>query len=431
VTTVVSQRYAGDADRASILPRSDVVASMMGLTVCLLPFLVPAGPGNTALADVGISLCIALAVLWSVREQLTVKLPYLAGIAGLLLGGGFAASAAAAPIGVALVLAQDVLLLAWAAALALGRHNPAIVAAVTRAWSRTAPLYSGVMVCAYLLGLNALSGVSAENGVRAAYTFGDPNLAGNYLVVSLFIMAACKHPRSPGVRRIGYAVVLIAIGFTGSNGAMLTLLVGLMLSLAVTRYRRSGALAGLTTLAASILVAGVVFVFVMPRVDLNQVREQAAGSIPLLRDSLGRSDSSTSERATIVEEGTNLWLRSDATGFGPARTKATLASSQAPYVKEAHNDYLATLLERGLIGALGLLVLGLAVLVRCLRLVVGTLPQVYADLVPRAWLLGVLGPVMATAAGFYEVLHFRHLWAWLGLIAALVLVMQDEERRPS
>ncbi|MDX6235530.1 MAG: hypothetical protein QOG10_345 [Kribbellaceae bacterium] len=431
MTTVVSQRYARAADRASVVPRSDLLATMMGLTVCLLPFLVPAGPGNTAPADVGISLCIVLAVLWSVREQLTVKLPYLAGIAGLLLGGGFAASVAAAPIGVALVMAQDVLLVVWAAALALGRHNPAIVAAVTKAWCRTAPLYSGVMVGAYLLGLNALSGVSAKDGVRAAYTFGDPNLAGNYLVTSLFVMAACKRPRSTKVRRIGYVFVMIAIGFTGSNGAMLTLLIGLILALALTKYRRTGALAGLTTLAASVLVAGVLFVFVMPRVDLNQIREQAAGSLPLLRDSLGRSAGSTSERATIVDEGANLWLRSDATGFGPARTKATLASNQAPYVKEAHNDYLATLLERGLIGALGLLVLGIAVLLRCVRLVVGTLPKVYADLVPRAWLLGVLGPVMATAGGFYEVLHFRHLWTWLGLIAALVLVMQDEERRPS
>jgi O-antigen ligase len=414
-----------------VVPRSDVLATMMGLAVCLLPFLVPAGPGNTAPADVGIGLCIVLAVLWSVREQLTVKLPYLAGVAGLLLGGAFAASVAGAPIGVALVLVQDVLLLAWAAALALGRHNPAIVAVVTRAWCRTAPLYSGVMVIAYLLGLSALSGVSARNGVRASYTFGDPNMAGNYLVVSLFIMAACKHPRSPGVRRIGYAVVLVAIAFTGSNGAMLTLLVGLVLSLAVTRYRRSGAIAGLTTLAASVLVAGVLFAFVMPQVDLNQLRERAAGSVPLLRDSLGRSDSSTSERATIVQEGANLWLRGDGTGFGPARTKATLAATQAPYVKEAHNDYLAALLERGLIGALGLLVLGIAVFVRCVHLVVGTLPKVYADLVPRAWLLAVIGPVMATAGGFYEVLHFRHLWTWLGLIAALVLVMQDEERRPS
>ena len=28
-------------------PRGDLLAAMMGLTTCLLPFLVPAGPGNT------------------------------------------------------------------------------------------------------------------------------------------------------------------------------------------------------------------------------------------------------------------------------------------------------------------------------------------------------------------------------------------------
>jgi O-antigen ligase len=404
---------------------------MMGLTVCLLPFLVPAGPGNTALADVGITLCIALALLWSVREHLPVKVPYLLGIAGLLLGGAFASYVSEAPVGVGLVLAQDVLLLAWSAALVLGRHNPAVVGVVTRAWCRTAPIYSGVMAVAYLLGINAVSGVSAKDGVRASYTFGDPNLAGNYLVVSLFVMAACKCPRSPGVRRIAYLLVLTAIGFTGSNGAMLTLLVGLVLCFTVSRYRRLGALAGVTTLAASVLVAGMVAVFVMPRVDLGQVREQAAGSVPLLRDSFGRSGSSSSERATIVNEGATLFLQGDATGYGPSRTKAMLAAHQAPYVKEAHNDYLATLLERGLIGALGLLMLGVAVFVRCVRLVVGTLPEAYAEFVPRPWLLAVIGPVMATAAGFYEVLHFRHLWTWLGLVAALVLVMQDQRRRQS
>jgi O-antigen ligase len=428
MTIAVPQRSG--IDRPS-LPRGDVLATMMGLTVCLLPFLAPAGPGNTALADLGISLCIVLALLWSVREKLPVKVPYLAGVAGLLLGGAFAAYLAQAPVGVGVVLAQDVLLIAWSTALALGRHNPAVVAAVTRAWCRTAAIYSGVMAAAYLLGIDALSGVSAKDGVRASYTFGDPNLAGNYLVVSLFLMAACKCPRSPGVRRIAYVLVLAAIGFTGSNGAMLTLLVGLVLSVAVTRYRRHGSLAGLTTLAASALVAGLVFAVVMPRFDPDQVREVAAGGVPLLRDSFGRSGGSTSERATIVQEGTDLFLRSDATGLGPARTKATLAANQAPYVKEAHNDYLATLLERGLIGGIGLLILGIAVFGRCIRLVVGTLPKPYAELVPRAWLLAVIGPVMATAAGFYEVLHFRHLWTWLGLIAALVLVMQDQQRSRS
>ena len=412
-------------------PRGDLLAAMMGLTTCLLPFLVPAGPGNTAPADLGIILCIVLAVLWAVREQLPIKLPYIAGIAGLVLGGAFAAFVTDAPVGAALVLIQDLLLLAWAVSLALGRHNLAIVGAVTLAWCRTAVVYSAVMSVAYLVGINALTGVSAKDGVRASYTFGDPNLAGNYLVISLFVMAACQHPRSPGVRRLGYLVVLTAIGFTGSNGAMLTLLVGLVLAFTVTRYRRQGPLAGLAALTVTALLAGLTIAFVMPRVDLGQIREQAAGSIPLLRDSFGRSGNSSHERATIVSEGTNLFLEGDAAGFGPARTKATLAATQAPYVKEAHNDYLATLLERGLIGAIGLLLLGVAVLVRCIRLVVGTLPKAYAELVPRPWLLAIIGPVMATAAGFYEVLHFRHMWTWLGLVAALVLAMQDEQRKAS
>ncbi|HEY3556009.1 MAG TPA: O-antigen ligase family protein [Kribbella sp.] len=410
------------------LPRGDILAAMTGLTTCLLPFLVPAGPGNTAPADAGILLCIVLGLLWAVREHLPIKLPYAAGMAGLMLGGAFAAYVSVAPVGTGLVLLQDLLLLAWGAALALGRHNPAIIRAVTVSWCRTAAIYSGVMAAAYLVGFNALTGVSAKDGVRAPYTFGDPNLAGNYLVVSLFVIAACKHPRSPGVRRIAYLLVLLAIGFTGSNGAMLTLLVGLLLSFVVTAYRRRGAIAGAAVLASTVLLGGLVVGVVMPRVDLGQIREHAAGSIPLLRDSFGRSGNSSSERETIVREGANLFLKGDAAGYGPARTKATLEATQAPYVKEAHNDYLATLLERGVIGAVGLLMFGIAMFARCVRLVLGTLPKAYAELVPRPWLLAVIGPVMATAAGFYEVLHFRHLWTWLGLVAALVLAMQDHRK---
>jgi len=413
------------------LPRGDLLAVVMGLTTCLLPILVPGGPGNTAAADAGIVVSVVLAVLWATQAHVPVKLPYIAGVCGLLLGGALAAVVTYAPVGVGLVLVQDLLLFAWSACLALGRHNPAIVSAVTVVWCRTAAIYSGVMTIAYLMGINALTGVSAKDGVRASYTFGDPNLAGNYLVVSLFVMAACRHPRSPGVRRVAYCLVVMAIGFTGSNGAMLTLLVGLVLGVAVSRYRAQGATAGLATLAMAALIGGLIAAFVMPRVDLGEIRERAAGSVPLLRDSFGRSSNSAGERATIVREGASLFLEGDAVGFGPARTKSTLAATQAPYVKEAHNDYLATLLERGLIGAIGLLLLGIAVLVRCVRLVVGDLPQRYAELVPRPWLLAVIGPVMATAAGFYEVLHFRHLWTWLGLVAALVMAMQDQRDEAS
>jgi len=49
--------------------------------------------------------------------------------------------------------------------------------------------------------------------------------------------------------------------------------------------------------------------------------------------------------------------------------------------------------------------------------------------VPRFYLLVVLAPVVAVAAGFYEVLHFRHVWTWLGIVAALALSVQDHEER--
>lgn len=404
---------------------SGPLPAAVGATVALLPLLRPAGPGNTALADVGIGVSLVIALLWVTRDRLPLRFPYAAGVMGLVLGGAIASTVVDAPPAVALVLAQDLLLLLWAAVLALGRYDDLVVAAVCRVWCRTTPVYSAIVTCAYLVGIGALSGVTEQDGARASYTFGDPNLAGNYLVVSLFVMAACQRPRSPGVRRASYAVVLLAIAFTGSNGAMLSLVVGMIGCLSLNALRLRGPFPGLLVLVGSGLVGLLLVSVVLPRVDVSQIREDAAGSIPLLRDSLGRTGSA-SERSTIVAEGSQLFLKGDAIGIGPSRTKTILQASQAPYVKEAHNDYLATLLERGLVGAVGLLLLGVAIATRCSRLCLQPLPERYAAILPRAWLLVTIAPVMAISASFYEVLHFRHLWTWLGLLAALTLVLQRD-----
>jgi hypothetical protein len=37
---------------------------------------------------------------------------------------------------------------------------------------------------------------------------------------------------------------------------------------------------------------------------------------------------------------------------------------------------------------------------------------------------------MALSGTFYEVEHFRHLWTWLGLLAALTMVLERDPRRP-
>lgn len=427
-TTEAPSRPVPEAGAATRRPLANALPALVGVTVCLLPFLRPAGPGNTALADAGIAGCLLVGLLWLVRTRLPLRLPYAVGVTGLLLGGALAATLAAAPLGTALVLAQDVFLLLWAAVLALGAYDPAIVVSATVAWCRIAAVYATLGVMAYLVGFAPLSGVTASEGVRAAYTFGDPNLAGNYLVMSLLIMGACKRPRAKSTRWAAYLIVLVAIGFTGSNGAMLTLAVAGLMCFTLSQWQRYGSFSGVVALVATALAVAVLVVGVMPRVDLTSVRQAAAGSIPLLRDSVGRSGSSTSERATILDEGYHLFLDGTATGVGPARTKATLARAQAGYVKEAHNDYLATLLERGVVGAVGLIMLGFAIATRCLRLLRYRLPPPYSTAVPRAWVLVVVAPVMATAAGFYEVLHFRHLWTWLGIVAALALVTERPDR---
>ena len=64
-----------------------------------------------------------------------------------------------------------------------------------------------------------------------------------------------------------------------------------------------------------------------------------------------------------------LWLHGDTVlGYGPSNTESTLRASGAAYVKEAHDDYLATLLERGVIGGLALILLIVAVGVRARRI---------------------------------------------------------------
>ena len=392
------------------------------LTVAMTPLLVPPGPGNTAAADIWMAASIVLAAVYLSGTRTKVRLPYSSGVALLVIGGLSAAIISDAPAHVVLVIAQDAILLLWAAVLALGRHDPRLVRAVTVTWCRTAVVLAIVGVCAYLVGFSPLSGVTDADASRASYTFGDPNLAGNYLVLSLLVMFACRRPVRTRLRWPAYAIVLTALFMTGSNGGMLSLMVAVSGCVILAVLRRQGATAALVTLSlcgAATIGAGL---YVAPQVDLTSVRIAAAQSVPLVRDSVGRSDGSAHEREALLAEGTRLWFSGQGTGYGPARTKATLLAFQAPYVKEAHNDYLATLLERGPIGVIGLLLLILATARYLRRLLVPRLPLPWHQIVPRAWALVVIGPVLVFAAAFYETLHFRHVWTWLGLVAALALI---------
>ena len=56
-------------------PRRDPLAIAVGMTVVLLPFLAPAGPGNSALGDVSMVCAVILAFLWAARARFPIHVP--------------------------------------------------------------------------------------------------------------------------------------------------------------------------------------------------------------------------------------------------------------------------------------------------------------------------------------------------------------------
>jgi O-antigen ligase len=128
---------------------------------------------------------------------------------------------------------------------------------------------------------------------------------------------------------------------------------------------------------------------------------------------------SAASRDALLRQSIELYRSGGPLGEGPASTKTRLQAELAPLVKEAHDDYLAAITERGLIGAVGLLALLSALLARTAPLARIRLRKSYASVVrhPNA----LLGVVCGTMVGMlvYELLHVRHLWALFGILAAV------------
>jgi O-antigen ligase len=342
--------------------------------------------------------------VWMRAERLVVTVPYLLPVGLLMVAGSVAAYLASAE-SAAVAVVQDLFCLVWAAAIANAvRHRRWLLGLVLRAW-----VWSGVGWAAVMC-----AGITAKDGGRASLTFDDPNLAANYFLVVIGLVLATSVVRHSLTRFAAITILLLAILFTGSNGAALAL--GTMAVVGVLLVRRRKGVLAATALAA---LSAVAFTVLAPYISLSQIRETAADSAQLLRDSLGRTDESTESRSVLASETLRLYLHGDLVGVGPGRTKATLQGTAAPYVKEAHNDYLATIVERGALGGAGLTVLIAVVAVRLARTATKPQTEWVRHLVPRPEFLLALGCGFVVSAFFYEVLHFRHLWAFLGLVAGL------------
>jgi O-antigen ligase len=400
---------------------------MVAVGIALLPLLRPKGPGHVAPEDLLMLGGVLTALLWASATRARLHVPYAFPVGILVLAGCLSAMFGIAPGVGAVAVVQDVFLLCWCAAVMNACRKPASLAIVLRTWSWSAVGWATFLLGAVLTHHHALAGVSRADGGRAALTFDHPNMAANYFFVSLFVVLLTRSPRNR-LGRVGACLALLgALVVTGSNAALL----GLPLAAGVAGYvairRHSDSVAALAVVMTIVLAGGIGAVVLQQRV----VHGIHQSNNTFVRYSVARSSKSATARQQLFGQEYELFRTGSLLGRGPASTRLTLGSSTATTVKEAHDDYLATLVERGVLGFVGLMLLIGAVVVRAISIDSRRLSAEFRRVVPStAPLIGAL-VAMAVSALTHEVLHYRHFWALLGILAAVHVFGRERESLPA
>ena len=408
------------------IPRGDrLPVVIVGLGIALLPLLRPKGPGHMSPEDLVMGAGILITLLWASATRAKLHVPYAVPVGIMVFAGCLSALFGVAPGVGAIAIAQDVFLLCWCAAVMSACRKPASLSIILRTWSWSAVGWATFLLAAIATGQNALAGMRAEGG-RAELLFDHPNMAANYFFVSLFVVVLSRSPRNRLGRFAACGALVAAMVVAGSNAALLglPLAAGIAGYVAIRRY--SDSVAALAVVMTIVLLGGIGAVVVQQRVVDHVDRSDNT----FVQYSVARSSRSASAREQLFAQEFDLFRTGSLLGRGPASTRLTLGSSTAATVKEAHDDYLATLIERGALGVIGLMLLIGAICIRAVSIDPRRLSAGFRRVVPStAPLIGAL-VAMAVAAFTHEVLHYRHLWALLGILAAIHLFGREGESSP-
>jgi O-antigen ligase len=406
------------------------------LTIVLVPVVVPTGPAESAIVDVvsAIALPIFAASVAVRRRPITV--PFLLPVFLMSVGSLIATLNALSPSDAYLAMAQDLYLFAWFIMLVnlLRDGRDLTTFRVMWMWTANAIALYGIFVV-MTQGHSHLLDLLRPRGARAISTFYDPNMCANYLVLSLWIVFGLGEEIGRLVRWGSIGLLLLGIVATKSNGGFTALGVGFgvwLLARAWTTRISPAGLAALALLGASLVLGGLWVVRGMGvgEAQLGQVAENS---------SLGRSGHSSEGRFQIWGQLLKRYARTPA-GIGPGNSQNVPLSAEErerphSYMsKEAHNDYLAYLIERGPLALLGLLLLKVGAFRRVILWWRRRQRQGYVTggvLVASS--LAAMSS-MAVHSLTLETLHFRHEWLFLAMVCALdgmVFRARRVEREPA
>lgn len=390
--------------------------------VLLLPLLIPHGPYNTAPVDALIVLYLVFALIaWSAPKRV-MSFP-LAAVTAFILGVsliGVGMSQFPGPGRTAVII--DLYLYVFFVAVVNDlRHDRRAIGIVLSTWAFSAlawaVLANGITFHFLPGGLARLILANSRALNRASATTDNPNLAASYFLISLFVLAAAPRPRSRPLRWAAALWLILAIYGTGSVAGLVGLVTGgavmggsFLVRRAGSTVRQAQVVIGLLLVVLAVAVFGV-FRLVASKSLLNEVAtisaQQKQGGI--FQNSLGRSNRSLHGRLTLWTQGLEKsagGVRQELLGVGAGEAKYTVD------YKSLHNDILAYLVERGIIGLFGLMLLYWFVFRQSVRLLGPRGPS-------RLHPLGAAVFANFAFSMTHQTLHFRHVWLLFALIWAV------------
>ena len=167
------------------------------------------------------------------------------------------------------------------------------------------------------------------------------------------IIWATQRPAHRLLRCAAYVALLIPMAATGSNSGIVAVTVGTIWHGRWASIAAAGPRAPWRRWPGSAVV-GAVLVSTVSLANIQDRRTRAS-----MRSSAPASGAARRARASARALCRRAWACTGAgnvLGDGPVSTKPRLVQEEAPLVKEAHDDYLAALIERGPLGFIGILI---------------------------------------------------------------------------
>lgn len=384
----------------------------------LLVFQWPPGPANTKAADIALVLAIIYAwpAFWKHRQ--IVRFPLILPQWLIFLGGLFATMTSLDRSASIIAVVQDLYLYLCFLSLVNMADDEADLHKMMKAWVMMACLQSILMAATQLrigarLPIPGLKGSARE----AAGLIGQPNLAGVYLMESLFVLLATRYPKRTWLRIAIVALLSVAILATRSKGALAGSLIGLWVVLNYWAWTRTRSL--LLQISATALLGAAICAILIISISLGASgTAQESGGLAF---SLSQWQGKFKARIEILQHGWKIY-QTQPLGIGPNVFGSLMIVEVEPgelikpeeHSTHLHNDYFAYLVERGPVGFTGLLLL-LAEIFICLKSSI----EITENAPEKRFEAVALGAGVASSfiTGLaYEVMHWRHHWVLIALV---------------